>query len=181
MISHPPSIIEPPCSVYKFCGGPLSCTAINCIVLFLNWVLLGQSCQYILVYNFTNMHAMTHRFDVFDSSSRVHIQEPTLCNTITLLWAVCQVRLRSFLMPTAMLDNQSSHNVFWLLSWVTGLYKSSPMLAGLRWIYAWNIILVRTILIIHLRAHDNWTAQLRRPVALISNVSLVIKFFTIQQ
>jgi len=35
-------------------------TAINCIMLFLNGVLRGQSLQFVLVFNFTNMDAMSY-------------------------------------------------------------------------------------------------------------------------
>jgi hypothetical protein len=35
-------------------------TAINCILLILNGVLRGQSLQSVLVFNFTNMHAMSY-------------------------------------------------------------------------------------------------------------------------
>jgi hypothetical protein len=35
-------------------------TAINCIMQFLNGVLRGQSLQSVLVFNFTNMHAMSY-------------------------------------------------------------------------------------------------------------------------
>jgi len=109
MISHLPSTIERPCGVHNVCGGPLSCTAMNCIVLFLNWVLHGQSFQYILVYNFTNLRTMSHSFDVFACSSRVNIEQLTLWITITLLSAVSGVRLRRFLIPTTMLYNPSSN------------------------------------------------------------------------
>jgi hypothetical protein len=35
-------------------------TAINCIMLFIIAVLHGQSLQSVLVFNFTNMHAMSY-------------------------------------------------------------------------------------------------------------------------
>ena len=62
-ISHPPPIIEHPQSINNFCGGSECCTAMYCIVLLLNQVLPGQSLQSVLVYNFTNMHAMSYRSD----------------------------------------------------------------------------------------------------------------------
>jgi len=34
--------------------------AINCIMLFLNGVSRGQSLQSVIVFNFTNMHAMSY-------------------------------------------------------------------------------------------------------------------------
>jgi len=48
-------------------------TAINCIMLFLNGVLRGQSLQSVLVFNFTNMHAMSYWSDYIPCSSRVNI------------------------------------------------------------------------------------------------------------
>jgi len=79
----------------------------KCIALFLNWVLHGQSSQYVLVYNFTNMYAMSHRSDFFACSSRVDIYKPAICWTITWLLAVTRVVLSSFLIPTAMSNSQS--------------------------------------------------------------------------
>jgi len=79
----------------------------KCIALFLNWVLHGQSFQYVLWYNFRNMHAMSHRSDFFASSSRVDIEETAICCTMTLLSAVTQAVIRSFLIPAAMSDSQS--------------------------------------------------------------------------
>jgi hypothetical protein len=49
MISRPPPIIELPHSVNSFGGCSERHTAINCIPLFLNRVLRGQSFQSILV------------------------------------------------------------------------------------------------------------------------------------
>jgi len=48
-------------------------TAINCIMLFINGVLRGQSLQSFLVFNFTNMHAMSYGSDYFPYSRRVNI------------------------------------------------------------------------------------------------------------
>jgi hypothetical protein len=48
-------------------------TAMNCIVLFLNGVLRGQSLESVLVFNFTNLHAMSSWSDYFLCSSRVNI------------------------------------------------------------------------------------------------------------
>jgi hypothetical protein len=62
-ISHQPPRIEHPKSVNSVCEGSERYTAINCIVLFLNRVLHSQSLQSVLVYNFTNMHEMSHRSD----------------------------------------------------------------------------------------------------------------------
>jgi hypothetical protein len=65
MLSHPPPTIEQPQSINNFYGGSECYTAMYCIVLFLNQVLPGQSVQSVLVYNFTNMHAMSYRSDFF--------------------------------------------------------------------------------------------------------------------
>jgi len=73
----------------------------------INWVLHGQSFQYIFVYHFTSMHAMSHRSDFFACRSRVNIYGPAICCTITLLLAVTRVVLSNFLIPTAMSDTQS--------------------------------------------------------------------------
>ena len=48
-------------------------TAINCIRPFLNGVLCGQSLQYVLVFNFTNMHALSYWSDYFPCGGRVNI------------------------------------------------------------------------------------------------------------
>jgi len=106
-ISHPPPTIELPQSVNNSCGGSVCYTAMNCIALLLNWVLRGQSFQYVLVYNFTYMHAMSHRSDCFTSSCGVKIQEPAVCFTVSLLSADFQGGLPRFLLPTAMSDSKS--------------------------------------------------------------------------
>jgi len=107
LILHPPPTIERPHSVNNFCGGSVSYTAMHCTALFPSWVLSGQFFPYVLVYNFTNMHAVSHRTDFFTCSSRVNLSESAVCGTKTLLSAVSQVRLRSCLLPTAMLDSKS--------------------------------------------------------------------------
>jgi hypothetical protein len=55
------------------CQGSECYTAINWNMLFLNGVLRGQSLQSVLVFNFTNMHAMAYWSDYFPCSSRVNI------------------------------------------------------------------------------------------------------------
>jgi len=62
-ISRPPPTIERPQSVNRFCAGSECYTAMNRIVLFINRDLRGQSLQSDLVYNFTNMHAMSYGYD----------------------------------------------------------------------------------------------------------------------
>jgi len=102
-----PSTIECPRSINNFREGSGSCIAMMRIALFQNWVLRGQSFHYVHVYNFTNMHATSHRFNYFASTSRVNIQELAFSFTTTLLSAVSQVRLSSFQIPTAMWDSES--------------------------------------------------------------------------
>jgi len=104
-ISSPPSTIECLQSMNSFCGGSERYTAMNCIVLFLNQVLCGQSLQSNLVYNFTHMHAMSYRSDFFTCSSRVNNQAPAVCFAVLLLSAVFQVGLPSCLFPNMMLDS----------------------------------------------------------------------------
>ena len=62
-ISYPPPTIEYPQSINNFCVGSKRHTAIYCIMMLLNQVLPSQSLQSVLVYNFTNMHAMSYRSD----------------------------------------------------------------------------------------------------------------------
>jgi len=111
MISHPPPEMEHPRSINNFCRGSVSCTAIKCIALFPNWVSLGQSFQYVLVFNLTNMHTMSHKSDFFACCSRVNIEEPTFRCTITFLSAATQVGFERFLNSTAMSDSISLHNL----------------------------------------------------------------------
>jgi len=106
-ISHPPTTIERSPSIDNFCGGSVSYTAKNCIASLPNWVLRGQSFQSVLVYNFTNMHAMSHRSDFFACSCRVNIWEPAVCFTVSLALVVFRVALPRFLIPTAMSDSKS--------------------------------------------------------------------------
>ena len=44
-------------------GGPVNCTATYCTDLFLNQAISRQSSVYVPIFNFTNMHAMSHRSD----------------------------------------------------------------------------------------------------------------------
>jgi len=106
-ISCPPHTFDRPPSFNHYCGGSVSYTAMKCIALFPNWVLHSQSFQYVLICNFTNMHAMSHRSDFVAGSATVNIQEPAFCCTITLLSAVTEVRFPIFLTLPAMLDSES--------------------------------------------------------------------------
>jgi len=105
-ILHPPPIIERAPSVTHFCGGWVSHTATNWIALLRNWVLCGQSFQYVPVYYFKNMHAMSHRSEFFACSCGVDIEEPTGCFTVSLCSAVFRVGLPRFLIPKAMFDSK---------------------------------------------------------------------------
>jgi len=64
-ISHLPSTIELPQSIDNICWGSVNYKAMQCIALLVNWVLHGQSFQYVLVYHFTNVHTMFYRSDFF--------------------------------------------------------------------------------------------------------------------
>jgi len=106
-ISDPRPTIERPPSVHNYCGGSVSYTAMNCIALLLNLVLHSQSLQYVLVVNFTNMHAWSHRSDFFACSCGLNIEQPAVCITLWLLSAVFEVRLPSIQILTAMSDPKS--------------------------------------------------------------------------
>jgi hypothetical protein len=99
--------MEHPWSINNCGGDSASYTAMECIQLVLNWVLHGRSVRYVLVYNFTNLHAMFHRSDFFGSSSSVNSSEPTFCFTIPWISTVSQVKIRRFLIPTTTLDSNS--------------------------------------------------------------------------
>jgi len=106
-ILHPPPTIEHPPSINNHFGGSVSYTAMNCIALLLNWVLRGQSFQYVLVYNLRNMHAMPHRSEFCTCSCRVNSSEPAVWFIVSLPSAVFRVRWPSILIPMAMLDSKS--------------------------------------------------------------------------
>ena len=74
---------------------------------FLSGVLRVQSLQSVLVFNFTNKHAMSYWSEYLPCSCRVNISEPGVCFTVLLLSAVCEVGLPSFQFPTAMSDSHS--------------------------------------------------------------------------
>jgi len=106
-ISRPPPTITRPQSVNNYFGGSVRYTAMNCIALWLHWVLRGQSFQFVLVYNFTNLHARSHRSEFVACCCRVNIGEPTVCFTVSLHAAVFRVSSPRVLIPTAMSDSQS--------------------------------------------------------------------------
>jgi len=106
-ISHLPPTIKRRLSVNTLCGGSVNYTALNSSALLPNLVLRGQSCQYVLVYNFTNMHAMSYLSDFSGSGCRVNSSKPAVCCTVSLLSAVLQVRWPSFPIATVMSDSKS--------------------------------------------------------------------------
>jgi len=65
MILHLPPTIECPSSVNHSCGGSASYHGMKCIDVFLNCALRSQSVQYVAVFNLTNMHTMSDRYDFF--------------------------------------------------------------------------------------------------------------------
>jgi len=108
MISQPPPRYECQQRINSVCGGSGRCAATNCTAEFLNAVINGQSLLFVPVFNFTNMHAMSHRSDFcLVCSSKVNIQEPPVCFTIPYLLTVSQVELHSIQTPTAMSDWKS--------------------------------------------------------------------------
>jgi len=72
-------------------------------------------------------------------------------------------------------------NVSGFVIWVTLLLKSSPMLGGLHWMEAQNIVLLGMIQVMLPRGGFICTAALRRLEALASNILFVIKIFAIHQ
>jgi len=76
-------------------------------MLSLNGVLRGHSLQSVLVFNFTNMHAMSYWSDYFPCSCRVNIWEPAVCITVWLFSAVFRFGLPTILISTAMSDTKS--------------------------------------------------------------------------
>jgi len=75
----------------------------------------------VLVFNFTNMHAMCHRSDFFlASSTKVDILEPALYLTITHFVTVIHVEFPIVQFPTAMSDTK------WLnTSWLEVIISSN--------------------------------------------------------
>jgi len=90
------------------CAGAVTYTGTYCIVLYRNWIINSQSFQYVIVYHYTTMHAMSHRAYFFVAhSSRVNIAEPAIFSTIPYLLTSFQFQLPSHPIPTTMWDSQS--------------------------------------------------------------------------
>jgi len=100
-ILHRPSTIQCLRSINDFGQCSASYTAMKFIMLFLNGNLRSQSSKSVLVYNFTNMYAMSHRSDFFACSARINILDPAFCLTLMLHSAVPWIWLPSLLIPTA--------------------------------------------------------------------------------
>jgi len=80
----------------------------NCHASFVNEVSNGQYFQYVVVYNFTTIHAMSHRYYFCVAcSSRVNIWETALYIILTLHLTVSQIKLHSFQSQIAMSGSQS--------------------------------------------------------------------------
>jgi hypothetical protein len=105
-ISRPPLTLNCPQRVTSVGRGSEYHTAMNCIVLFVNSVLPGQSLQSVLVYNFTNKKTMPHRSDIVASSCRVNGIEPAHCFTVSLISVVFRVGLPSVQFPTPIMDSK---------------------------------------------------------------------------
>jgi len=82
-------------------------TRLHCIMLFPYGIWRGQSLQSVLVFNFTNMHAMSYWSDFFPCSCRVNIYEPAVGITVLLFLPVSRVVIPSILISTAMSDTES--------------------------------------------------------------------------
>jgi len=111
-ISLPPSENECQLSINHFCGCSVCYTASNCIVSFLNLFIHSQSFQYVLVYNITNIHAMSHRSDFFLAhSSRVNFYTARMSITMTYVLTDSQVELPRYQSSRAMADSKSFHTM----------------------------------------------------------------------
>jgi hypothetical protein len=109
MISCLACIIERPLSINSFGGCWAHYLSMNSIVLFVNWVLRCQSLKFVIVYNFTNIHAMSYNFDLYACSCRVNIEEPAVGITIPLLFAVSRVGSPRILLITTMSNAKPVH------------------------------------------------------------------------
>jgi len=143
-ISCPPLTIERPQNINSFWGGSERYTAMNCIVLFLNAVLRGLSLQSDLVYNCTNMHAMTYRSDFLLVPVGSLLKSPQSA----LLYCYFRQAFESdyptfWFLPPCQIQNLSAPHCLRLWSlpkmnlalfgiWATILYKSSSMFGGLQ-------------------------------------------------
>jgi len=98
-------------------------------MLFLNQVLRCQSLQSILVYNFTNMHAMSYRFEFFECSCRVNIYKLAVCFTASSLSPVMQVRS-----PSSQIVTARSESKYFKTSLHEGMISSKPKLFLIRYL-----------------------------------------------
>jgi len=146
MISHPPPKIKHPQSINNLCGGSERYTAMYCIVLFLNQVLPGQSLQSLLVYNFTNMHAISYRSDCFACSCSQYLRTRSLVYyNVTFSSLSSRITQHSnfyhhvgFTIFEHLFawgyDRFQKTNVSLFVIWATLHCKSSSMHGGVQWI-----------------------------------------------
>jgi len=145
-ISHTHLKNESQRSVNTFCGGSASCTTTYCIAFFLNRVISLQLSLYVPMFNFTNMHAVSHRSDCcLDCSSKVNISVLAIYFTVTLCLTATTVKLPCFQIHTTKSDSQSfntsllgvmitdKHERVFFMIWMILLYQSYLMLGGLLW------------------------------------------------
>jgi len=107
MISRTPPTIERPHSVNSSGGCTDRYAAMYCILQFLHRVLRCQSSQSILVYNISNMHAMSHSYDFFACSCSVNIYKVEVCFAVLSVTPVFRVGSNSIRILTAMSDSKS--------------------------------------------------------------------------
>jgi hypothetical protein len=71
------------------------------------------SSLYLLEFNISNLHAMSHRSDVVLAfTSTINIEDPAFHQTVTCHLTVTEVQLSGIYYPTAMLNTQSSNPLF---------------------------------------------------------------------
>jgi len=146
-ILHLPLTTECQWSFNPACGGSVSCTATNCTAWFVNAVINGQSSLYVPVFNFTIIHAMSHRSDFcIVCSSKVNIWEPACYFTVMYLVTATPVESQRIQIQTMMsvLNLYIPHcKRLWyhpkkdkslFVIWVTLYWKTNLMLGALLWV-----------------------------------------------
>jgi len=161
---------------------------------FQNAVINSLSSLYAPVFNFTNMHPMSHRSDFcLACSSKVNIKN----QLSSLQYRIFGLSLKPNYTVFKLLPPSGNHNlsvprcwrlgylqlikVCLLVIWTTLLFKSSLMPGGLQWRWAANNQLLVIIRDMGPGGDSIFPTELRRPAALASDVSCVIKFFAIHQ
>jgi len=145
-ISRPLPTIERLQCVNCVCGGSERNTAINCNVLFPKGVLPGQSLQYVLVFNFTNMHVMSYWSEFFnvavesickklESAFQYRFFRQSLNSYYTAWKHPLPGRIRNLWTPhRSRLSSPPKINLLLFAIWATLLFISSLMLGGVQWI-----------------------------------------------